>query len=144
MTTNTKLGIVPSLQIHPDAVDDLRELMKTDKFAAGRVLALLQQIKHDPKLIESLLDQDFGADHSAPYHVTKWYEFWNAGYNIWRLKIWLDPKGSLRHRIVYAYEPKTLQYHVVAVVHRDFDYQRDHEITRRIIRTYRDLGIPVH
>lgn len=118
--------------------------MATDKFAAGKVVALLQQAKADPAIIESLLDHDFGADYSAAYHVSKWFEFWNVGYNIWRLKIWMEPKGSLRYRIVYAYEPKTLQYHVLAVVHRDFDYKRDHEITNRILKAYKDLGITIH
>lgn len=135
---------MPTLSIHPDAAADLRQLMATDKFAAGKVLALLQQAKQDPKIIDSMLDHDFGEDHSAPFHVSKWFEFYNAGYNIWRLKIWIEPKGSLRYRIVYAYEPKTLQYHVLAIVHRDFDYKSDHEITRRIRQAYKDLGIIIH
>lgn len=135
---------MPSLSIHPDAADDLRDLMKIDKFAAGKVLALLEQAKRDPKIIESLLDHDFGDDHIAAYHVSKWLEFWNVGYNIWRLKIWTEPKGSLKYRIVYAYEPRRLQYHVLAIVHRDFNYESDHEITKRIIKAYRDLGIAIH
>jgi hypothetical protein len=138
------LGIVPTLTIHPDAANDLRQLMVKDRFAAGKVTALLQQAKQDPKIIDSLLDHDFGADYSATYHVSKWYEFWNVGFNIWRLKIWTEPKGSLRYRIVYAYEPKSLQYYVLAVVHRDFDYKPDHAITNRIIKAYKDLGITIH
>lgn len=118
--------------------------MVKDRFAAGKVAALLQQVKHDPKIIDSLLDHDFGADYSATYHVSKWHEFWNVGFNIWRLKIWIEPKGSLHYRIVYAYEPKSLQYYVLAVVHRNFDYQQNHEITNRIVKAYRDLGITIH
>lgn len=138
------MGIVPSLSIHPDAAVDLRRLMESDKFAAGKVLALLEQAKRDPKIMDSLLDHNFGDNHTAAYHVSKWHEFWNVGYNIWRLKIWMEPQGSLRYRIVYAYEPKSLQYHVLAVVHRNFDYKRDHEITERIIKAYRALGITIH
>lgn len=118
--------------------------MLSDRFAAGKLAALLQQAKRDPKIIDSLLDHDFGADHTAAYHVSKWYEFWNVGFNIWRLKVWIEAKGSLRYRIVYAYEPKSLQYCVLAVVHRDFDYKRDHEITSRILKAYKDLGITIH
>jgi hypothetical protein len=138
------LGIVQTLSIHPDAVADLRLLKENDTFAAGKVLALLQQAKRDPRLIESLLDHDFGADHSAAHHVSKWFEFWNSGYNIWRLKIWMEPKGSLAYRIVYAYEPKSLQYHVLAVVHRNFEYKSDHEITIRIRKAYNELGITIY
>ena len=118
--------------------------MASDRSAAGKVAALLQQAKHDPKIIDSLLDHDFGAGHSATYHVSKWYEFWDVGFNIWRLKIWTEPKGSLRYRIVYAYEPQSLQYYVLAVVHRDFNYKRDHEITTRITKAYKDLRITIH
>lgn len=138
------MGIVPSLTIHPDAADDLRQLMAKDRFAGGKVLALLQQAKRDPSIIDSLLDHDFGAEHTAPYHVSKWQEFWRIGYDLWRLKIWTEPKGSLRYRIVYAYEPRTLQYHVLAIVHRDFNYERDHEITKRILKAYKDLGLTIH
>lgn len=136
--------MVPSLTLHPDAANDLRRLTESDRFAAGKVAALLQQAKHDPKIIDTLLDHEFGAGHSAGYHVSKWFEFWNVGYNLWRLKIWIEPSGSLRYRIVYAYEPKTLQYHVLAIVHRDFDYKTDHEITRRILKAYRELGLTIH
>ena len=118
--------------------------MANDRFAAGKVTALLQQAKRDPKIIDSLLDHDFGADHSATYHVSKCFKFLDVGFNIWRLKIWTAPKGSLVYRIVYAYEPKSLQYYVLAVVHRDFDYKRDHEITNRILKAYKDLGITIH
>lgn len=118
--------------------------MAKDRFAAGKVVALLQQAKADPAIIASLLDHDFGADGAAAYHVSKWFEFWNAGYNLWRLKVWIERKGSLRYRIVYAYEPRSLQYHVLAIVHRDFDYQRDHETTRRILKAYEDLGLTHH
>lgn len=118
--------------------------METDKPAAGKVLALLQQAKHDPKIIASLLDHDFGDDHTATYHVSKWLDFWKRGYNLWRLKIWTEPRGSLPYRIVYAYEPKSFQYHILAVVHRDFDYKRDHDITRRILKTYQELGLTIH
>ncbi|CAH1903863.1 conserved hypothetical protein [Candidatus Nitrotoga sp. HW29] len=138
------MGIVPTLTIHPDAVRDLKLLMASDRSAAGKVAALLQQAKHDPKIIDSLLDHDFGADHSAIYHVSKWYEFWNVGFNIWRLKIWTEPKGSLRYRIVYAYAPKSRQYYVLAVVNRDFEYKKDHEATIRILKAYRDLGITTY
>lgn len=138
------MGIIPSLSIHSDAADDLRQLMVADKFAAGKVAALLQQARSDPKIIATLLDHNFGDDHSAAYHVSKWIALWNEGYNLWRLKIWTEPKGSLHYRIVYAYEPSTLLYHVLAIVHRDFDYQKDHAITRRIRRAYSDLGLAIH
>ncbi len=133
--------MIPSLLIHPDAAQDLRALMVSDRAAAGMVLALLEQAKHDSTVLDSLLDHDFGAGRTEDYHVSKWWELWKSGYNIWRLKVWTVPKGSLKQRIVYAYDPTQLEYHVLAVVHRDFDYKRNHAVTNRILQAYRDLGI---
>jgi len=144
LTRNTRLGIISRLSLHPDAADDLRGLMASDPNAAGKIAAFLQQAKHDPKILESLLDHGFGADRSASYDVSKWFEYWNVGYNLWRLKFWTFPKGSLKYRVVYAYQPGTQQYHVLAIVHRDFDYQKDHESTKRLLAAYRSLGITTY
>lgn len=141
MTRNTKFGIVAPLSLHPDAADDLRGLMVIDQAQAGKIAAFLQQAKNDPKIIATLLDHDFGEARREPYHVSKWLEFWNTGFNLWRVKLWSFPKGSLSYRIVYAYQPSTQHYHVLAIVHRDFDYQTDHAITQRILLAYRSLGI---
>lgn len=141
MTRNTKFGIVVPLSLHPDAANDLRALMVSDQAQAGKIAAFLQQAKNDPKIIATLLDHDFGETRREPYHVSKWLEFWKTGFNLWRLKLWAFPRGSLSYRIVYAYQPSTQHYHVLAIVHRDFDYQTDHAITQRILLAYRSLGI---
>lgn len=141
MTSNTKLGIISRLSLHPGAADDLRDLMAADPDAAGKMAAFLQQAKHDPRIIDSLLDHDFGANRSETYHVSKWFAFWNTGYNLWRLKFWTFPKGSLEYRVIYAYQPSTCHYHVLAIVHRDFNYQNDHEATKRILTAYHSIGI---
>lgn len=133
---------MPSVSVHPDAAQDIRALMVSDPDAAGRVLALLEQASCDSRVLTSLLDHDFGADRKVAYHVSRWWRLWNDGYNVWRLKIWTTSTRSLNRRIVYAYDPGTLHHHVLAVVHRDFDYRIDHAITQRILRAYRDLGIP--
>ena len=141
MTRNTKFGIISPLSLRPDAAADLRGLMVSDQAEAGKIAAFLQQAKNDPKIIATLLDHDFGETRRKPYHVSKWLEFWNTGFNLWRVKLWSFPKGSLSYRIVYAYQPSTQHYHVLAIVHRDFDYQTDHTITQRILLAYRSLGI---
>jgi hypothetical protein len=141
LTRNTKFGIIAPLSLHSDAANDLRGLMIANPGAASKIAAFLQQAKSDPRIIDSLLDHDFGDDRKGPYHVSKWFEFWNTGFNLWRVKLWTFPKGSLSYRIVYAYQPSTQHYHVLAIVHRDFDYQTDHVITQRILLAYRSLGI---
>ncbi|MEF8720202.1 MAG: hypothetical protein V5B35_11130 [Candidatus Accumulibacter necessarius] len=141
MTRNTKFGIIVPLSLHPDAAQDLRDLMVADPGPAGKIAAFLEQAKRDPKIIDSLLDHEFGKDRSESYNVSKWLEFWKTGFNLWRLKFWTCPKGSLKYRVVYAYQPSSRHYHILAIVHRDFNYEDDHEATQRVLAAYRSLGI---
>lgn len=129
--------------LHPHAVEDLRKLAIEARYAAGQIVALLEQARRDPVVTQTLLEHEFGRARTDNYHVSKWQQFWKAGYNLWRLKIWTEPSGSLPYRIVYAYEPKLLQFQVLAVVHRDFDYEIDHEVTQRVLRTYRELDFEI-
>ena len=138
---NTKFGIITPLSLHADAASDLRGLMVSDPDAAGKIFAFLEQAKRDSKIIASLLDHDFGDTRREPYHVSKWLEYWNTGFNLWRVKLWTFPKGSLRYRVVYAYQPSTQHYHVLAIVHRDFDYDPSHAVTQRILVAYQSIGI---
>ncbi len=141
MTRNTKFGIIVNLSLHPDAANDLRGLMVSDPAAAGKIAAFLQQAKSDPKIIASLTDHDFGNTGRELYHVSKWFEYWNAGLNLWRVKLWIPPKSSLKYRIVYAYQPSTQHHHVLAIVNRDFDYDPNHAVTQRILLAYHAIGI---
>lgn len=141
MTRNTKFGIIIPLLLHPDAADDLRALMVSNPAVAAKIATFLQQAKNDPKIIDSLLDHNFGDTRGEPYHVSKWLAFWNTGFNLWRVKLWSFPKGSLSYRIVYAYQPSTQHYHVLAIINRDFDYDPNHAITQRILKAYHAIGI---
>ena len=138
------MGIVPALTIHEDAKEDLRSLLKSDRTAAGRIVALLEQIKADPKLIDALTIDGFGSRPGDLFDVRKFQAVWRIGYDLWRLKTWDLKHRTLPYRILYAYEAGTCRYHVLAVVHRDFDYDRNHAVTRRVLHAYGELGLPVH
>ena len=129
------------LSLHSDAASDLRALMVRDQAAAGQILAFLEQAKRDPKIIGSLTDHSFGENRSELYSVSKWHEYWKTGLNLWRVKLWAFPKGSIRYRIVYAYQPSTQHHHVLAIVNRDFDYDPNHAVTQRILLAYHSIGI---
>lgn len=128
-----------SLIIHDDASQDLRELRSTEPQAAGRILALLEQISGDQDLLDRLTDHDFGARSSQNFHVSKWQGQWLQGRDLWRLKVWDLEETGLRYRIVYAYLPRKRQYHVLAIAPREFDYDESHPIGQRILRAYQDL-----
>ena len=107
--------------------------------AAARLLALFEQLEGDPDLLDRLTQHGYGAHRSADFHVSKWFEQWNKGRDLWRLKVWdLEDKG-LRYRVVYAFTPSKHHYHVLAIAPREFDYDASHPLSRRILRAYQEL-----
>lgn len=134
-----------SLSIHEDAVIDLRALKVSYPKAMAKILATLEQIQADPNLIDKLTEDRFGEDEDELISIRRWVSQWVLGDNLWRMKIWGLEENGLRFRILYAYEPRQLRFHVLAVVRRaDFNYEPDHPITKRILATYRKLGITTH
>jgi hypothetical protein len=128
-----------ALFIHEDAQADLEELWTREPRAAARLLAVFEQLEGDLDLLDRLTQHDYGAHRSADFHVSKWFDQWNKGRDLWRLKVWdLEDKG-LRYRVVYAFTPKEHHYHVLAIAPREFDYDSSHPLSQRILRAYQEL-----
>src|SRR5438105_765813 len=107
--------MVYALFVHDDAYADLAELEAKDPDAAAIVVATLDEISEDQALLDALTVQDFGAGRSGKFEVKKWWQFWKAGADIWRLRIWaLDDIGA-PYRVVYAYERGKGRYHVLGI-----------------------------
>lgn len=127
------------LSVHDDAESDLEKLWDEAPEAAARIGVLLQELEGNQDLLDRLTQHDFGNYRTAEFHVSKWLNQWNKGKDLWRLKVWdLEDKG-LQYRVVYAFLPSGSQYHVLGVVSRDFDYDPNHELSRRIIAAYENL-----
>ncbi|MCP5427457.1 MAG: hypothetical protein H6964_12025 [Chromatiaceae bacterium] len=129
-----------ALFVHDNAKADLLALRDSEPQAAGRILALLEQLEGDPDLLDRLTQHDYGAYSSAEFHVSKWQKQWRKGRDLWRLKVWdLDKKG-LRYRIIYAFIPSKQHYYILAITpRRDFDYEERDPISQRILRDYQEL-----
>ncbi len=129
-----------SLSVHPDAVRDLADLKATSREAYARILALLEQIKNDPRLLEALLDHDFGADRRESFNVKRFESQWHSGRNLWRLKAWELDRHGLPYRVVYGYEIKRQRYHILGVIHhKGFNYESNHPFTQRVLHAYDDV-----
>lgn len=128
-----------ALFVHDNAKADLRALRDSEPQAAGRILALLEQLEGDADLLDRLTQHDYGTHHSADFHVSKWQAQWRKKRNLWRLKVWDLEKKGIRHRIVYAFEPQKQHYHVLAIAPREFNYDENHPIGKRILRAYEEL-----
>lgn len=78
-----------ALFVHDDASADLEGLWESDPRAAARIAVLLEELEGDLDLLDRLTQHDYGVHHSADFHVSKWFEHWNRGRDLWRLKVWI-------------------------------------------------------
>ncbi len=128
-----------ALFLHNDAVSDLRDLKIIQPEAAARILALLQELKGNPDLLDRLTQHGYGSRNCSDFNVSKWLAHWKRGRDLWRLKVWdLEDKG-LRYRIIYAFVPQKKHHYILAIAPREFNYDTNHPISRRIIRAYEEL-----
>ena len=108
----------------------------------AEIIALLQELKGSQALLESLTVEDFGLARDASLNVDKWSQQQRKGRNLWRLKIWnLEDLGT-RYRVIYALDPRNSCYYILAVLHRDFDYDEKHPRVRQLLDSYDRIGIP--
>lgn len=101
-----------------------------------QIVALLQELQGDPDLLDRLTQHDYGAHKSARFHVSQWFGEQRRGRNLWRLKSWDLQKQGLHYRVIYAFEPKLKRINILAVAPRDFNYDKNHKLTKRIQDTY--------
>jgi hypothetical protein len=133
------------LTIEDDAKQDLRLLFagsEQDRSDAGKVVAFLHELANNQQWLAELLSRHFTTDE---FNVDKFVSLWNEGYDIWRLKIaeithTRNRRASLPLRVIYCHDRQT--YRVLAICKRDFNYDPNHEQTKRLRRLYSDLGLP--
>jgi hypothetical protein len=129
-----------SLYIHEDAKADLKEIYRKAPKTAACIEVFLQEIKGNQDLLDRLTQQDYGPEGYAPFHVSGWFQQWNKGKNLWRLKLWdLESKG-IKYRIIYAFIPHQRKYYVLAILSRNnFNYEENDPRTKRILDAYEAL-----
>jgi len=71
------------------------------------------------------------------FHVSKLQALWRKGYDLWRIKAWDLERQGYRYRIVYAFETGKSRHHMLAIAPREFDYDPDHPLSRRILAALR-------
>jgi hypothetical protein len=140
----TAQGIVYSLAIAVAAKQDLAEIGREDPDTENDIYVLLQEIKANQALLESLSVKDFGLARDQNFHVDVWASQQQQGRNLWRLKAWDLEELKIRYRVIYALDPRIRRYYVLAVLHRDFNYDDTHPRVQKLIDTYDRLGIPTY
>ena len=142
MPRYTSQGIVYQLLIAVAAKQDLATIGGEDPDTEAEILGLLQELKGSRLLLDSLTVKDYGLTRDAKFHVDAWGKQQNKGRNLWRLKIWSLEENGIRYRVIYALDPRNSRYYILAILHRDFDYDEKHPRVQQLLAAYDRLGIP--
>ena len=125
------------IDIHDNAKDDLRALRTSAPPVAAAILAALQQMEADPRLIDKLTTYGANEFGSVRIGVKQWEKAKGIG-NLWRFRVFDTP--ATVYRVIYGYHYQTKQICVLAVVHKEgFNYELDSDIARRILNDWRDI-----
>lgn len=133
-----------NVSVSPSAEDDLDLLWEEDEDGAAEIETALEEIGADPRLMGRLTERKFRNIDKPAFDVDVFEALWKKGYNLYRLKFWDWTGGLLPYRVIYAHDPRSDIFHVLAVVPRDFDYDPQHPIIARVRAEYEQLGIPTY
>lgn len=128
-----------SLIIHQEALEDLQRVRAYDQWSAARIFVVLQELDGDCDLLSNLCVQHFHRDPPREIDACRWREVFDEGRNIWRLKVWGADDMLLPYRIIYAHKEHECEFHVLAIVHRSWNYDVTHEVSQRIFASYDQL-----
>ena len=128
------------LFIHNDAHYDLTVSVRERSVEAmAKIAALLEQLDADEDLLDRLTQHGFGNEGVDSFNVSQWFEQQRQGNNLWRLKDWDLERKGLKYRIIYAFIPQSHHYHILGILPREFNYEPNHDLTKRILGAYEEL-----
>jgi hypothetical protein len=130
------------LVIHKDAEADLDDIWESDADRAADVEVLLGEIRADQELLAAM---QVHQRKEGRLHVSRLLKFEIWGRLLWRLKFGIlqaeNDDDTSPYRIIYG-SLGTI-YYVLAVVHRNRNYETDRELAKRVRAACRELGIVV-
>ncbi|MBE9555016.1 MAG: type II toxin-antitoxin system RelE/ParE family toxin [Proteobacteria bacterium] len=128
------------LSIYQDAEEDLERLLVSDESLALELIVYLEELRDDMEMLDAMRRNQRIEGRT---HVSILWR-WPDPINLWRLKLAeIRPRdGTFPYRIIYAPDPARNIFHVLAIMHRDQDYERDKALRQRLLNAYEDLGLP--
>lgn len=131
-----------SLSVHELAEEDLDTLYEVDEDGAAAIDVFLEEASSSQEILDRFTVQDFRSySTDIDYDIKRWQKLWNK-FALWRARLFNVPGAAANHRIIYAFHPVERRYYVLGIVPRDFNYDPDHPLSKRIIRTYGELNLP--
>lgn len=128
-----------AFQIHSDAAEDLDQLWELDETVAADLTVLIEEISGSERLLAALRRHQA---RDGQVQVSRMLRFEVWGRSVWRLRVYelVDPQQLLPYRLIYAWHGEVA--YLLAVMHRNRNYEQDTGLVERIRRACRGIGIP--
>ena len=126
------------IDVHDSAVADLERISKTHPDVVAAVLATLELLEADPRVLDKLTNRGNNQVGSARFNVVPWIEARAKKGDLWRMRI-LDSPATV-YRLVYGYYWPNKQLCVLGVFSKDeFDYDPQSDFGKRLLSDWRSL-----
>jgi mRNA-degrading endonuclease RelE of RelBE toxin-antitoxin system len=126
---------VITLRTHNEAVADLQKIRALDEPAFFQLIALLQQIRADPRIFSQLLSHGHGKNRTADFNVSRWVTLSLPNMApVWRLRAYDLEDLGYNYRIIYLFDWRDQTYNILGVIDKaDIDYDDpNHPFRKRI------------
>lgn len=129
------------VDIVPEAREEIRNLFKTDEIQARGINAVIGDLNKNASF-DDLTDKNYECED---FNVDGFWSIQNKDLrNVWRIKIFgkkHSKKFPLRYRVIYAPDYQRNTIHVLGLMKRKIDYEKDKKFVAEIIRRYDKLGL---
>ena len=127
------------IDVHAHAAADIEALWHANPPAAASVVATLEQLGADPRLIDKLTTHGNNQIGAQEINVKRWQRIRAKQGDLWRFRALNTSATS--YRVIYGYQIQTRQICVLGVVHKDeFDYDNPSNLlAQRIVDDWRAL-----
>jgi len=122
------------LIVDQQVANDFARVKKEDQYAHDQLIVFFEELIGDRRLCENLIDEhfsDFSVESISPFWAMQ-----NARLNVYRVKLYNLGKW----RILTAGDHKRREVAILAIMHRDQNYERDAELISRLEEAYERLG----
>ena len=122
------------LLIDMSAAADLSRVKRDDPWAHAKIYAMMQEYESGTFPAEELIDEKFESDEIE--NIKPFWHLQDERLNVYRIKL----VSVNSWRILTAGDRTYREVAVLAVMHRDQDYQSDKELIERLRKSYENFG----
>ena len=122
------------LLIDPSAAADLTRVKREDSWAHAQIFALMQEYEAGTFPVEELIDETFESDKIE--NISPFWHLQDQRLNVYRLKL----VSISAWRVLTAGDRTFREVAILAVMHRNQNYQSDRQLIERLRKSYENFG----